>query len=75
MTYQEMKMIMRSNARLVKGLVNLLVDDAEQMCIDVDDFDLFSLEEALQEGKRTAQSLLSVIEELERDLLLVKRNA
>jgi hypothetical protein len=75
MTYQEMKMIMRSNARLVKGLVNLLVDDADQMCIDTEDFDLFSLEEAVFEGKRTAQNLLSTIDELERNLLLAKRNA
>lgn len=75
MNYQEMKMIMRSKARLASGLVNLLKDDTQQMCIDVDDFDMFSLGEAIREAKRTSQNLLDTINELERDLRLVKRDA
>lgn len=75
MTYQELKMIMRAKARLANGLVNLLKDDTEQMCIDVDDFDLFSLNEAIQEAKRTSQNLLDTVNELERDLKLAKRDA
>ena len=74
MTYQELKMIMRSNARLANGLVNLLKDDTEQMCIDVDDFDMYSLGEAIREAKRTSQNLLDTINELERCLRLVKRD-
>lgn len=74
MTYQELKMIMRSKARLANGLVNLLKDDTEQMCIDVDDFDMYSLGEAIREAKRTSQNLLDTINELERDLRLVKRD-
>lgn len=74
MTYQELKMIMRSKARLANGLVNLLKDDTEQMCIDVDDFDAFSLGEAIREAKRTSQNLLDTINELERDLRLMKRD-
>ena len=73
MNYQEHKMIMRSKARLANGLVNLLKDDTNQMCIDVDDFDMFSLGEAIKEAKRTSQNLLDTITELERDLRLVKR--
>ena len=73
MTYQELKMIMRSKARLANGLVNLLKDDTEQMCIDVDDFDIHSLGEAIREAKRTSQNLLDTINELERDLRIVKR--
>ena len=73
MEYQELKMIMRSKARLAKGLVNLLHDDAEQMCIDVDDFDMFSLGEAIGEAKRTAQNLLDTVNELERDIRIAKR--
>lgn len=75
MTHQEFKMIMRSKARLARGLVNLLADDTEQMCIDVEDFDIFSLEEAIGEAKRTTQNLLDTVRELERDLRLAKRDA
>lgn len=75
MTYQEIKMIMRAKARLADGLVNLLKDDTQQMCIDVDDFDMFSLGEAIREAKRTTQNLLDTITELERDLRLAKRDA
>lgn len=75
MDRQERKMIMRANARLANGLVNLLQDDTKQMCIDVDDFDLFSLGEAIREGKRTTQTLLDTINELERDMRSAKRDA
>ena len=73
MEYQELKMIMRAKARLANGLVNLLKDDTEQMCIDVDDFDMFSLGEAIREAKRTGQNLLDTVNELERDLRIAKR--
>lgn len=75
MEYNELKMIMRAKARLAKGLVNLLEDDTKQMCIDVDDLDLFSLGEAIREAKRTSQNLLDTINELERDMRLVKRES
>ena len=75
MNHQETKMIMRSKARLAAGLVNLLKDDTNQICIDVDDLDLFSLGEAIREAKRTTQTLLDTVVELERDLRLVKRDA
>lgn len=75
MNYQELKMTMRAKARLANGLVNLLKDDTEQMCVDVDDFDMFSLGEAIREAKRTSQNLLDTINELERDLRVVKRDA
>lgn len=74
MDYQELKMIMRSKARLASGLVNLLKDDTQQMCIDVDDLDMFSLAEAIREAKRTTQNLLDTVNELERDLRLMKRD-
>ena len=75
MDYQELKMIMRSKARFANGLVNLLKDDTKQMCIDVDDFDMFSLGEAIREAKRTSQNLLDTINDLERDLRSIKRDA
>lgn len=75
MDHQEMKMIMRAKARLANGLVNLLKDDTVQICIDVDDMDMFSLGEAIREAKRTTQNLLDTINELERDLRIFKRDA
>jgi PHD/YefM family antitoxin component YafN of YafNO toxin-antitoxin module len=75
MEYQELKMVMRAKARLANGLVNLLKDDTNQMCIDVDDFDMFSLEEAIREAKRTSQNLLDTIDDLERFLRLIKQDA
>ena len=74
MDYQEIKMVMRSKARLASGLVNLLRDDTEQICIDVDDLDVFSLTEAIREAKRTSQNLLDTINDLERDLRSMKRD-
>ena len=74
MDYQELKMILRSKARLANGLVNLLKDDTQQMCIDVDDLDMFSLGEAIREAKRTTQNLLDTVNELERDLRMMKRD-
>lgn len=74
MEYQELKMIMRAKARLASGLVNLLKDDTDQMCIDVDDFDMFSLGEAIREAKRTSQNLLDTVNDLERHLRLAKRD-
>ena len=75
MDYQEIKMVMRSKARLANGLVNLLKDDTEQMCIDVDDLDIFSLKEAIREAKGTAQHLLDTVNDLERDIRMLKRDA
>ena len=75
MNHQEFKMVMRGKARLARGLVNLLVDDTEQMCIDVDDLDMFSLGEAIREAKRTAQNLLDTVNDLERDVRVMKRDA
>ncbi len=75
MTYQELKMVMRAKAKLANGLINLLKDDTEQMCIDVDDFDMYSLGEAIREAKRTTQTLMDTIVDLERDLRVAKRDA
>lgn len=74
MDYQEIKMMMRAKARLANGLVNLLKDDTNQMCIDVDDLDMFSLSEAIREAKRTTQNLLDTVNDLERDMRLLKRD-
>ena len=75
MTHQEIKMVMRTKARLASGLVNLLKDDTQQICIDVDDLDMFSLGEAIREAKRTSRNLLTTIDELEQALHTIKQDA
>lgn len=75
MEHQELKIIMRANARLANGLVNLLKVDTEQLCTDVDKFDIFSLRKTIRETKNTAQALIDTVTELERDLRIAKRDA
>ena len=72
MDYQELKMVMRGKARLTKGLVNLLKDDAEHIYKDVTDFDAVHLEEDIREAKRTAQQLIDAVTDLEYYLYLAK---
>lgn len=74
MDYKELKMLMRGKARLARGLVNLLKDDTEQIYNDVNIFDVISLEEAINDTKRTTQQLMDAIIDLEYYLLLAKQN-
>lgn len=74
MDYQELKMVMRGKARLTKGLVNLLTDDAKHIYLDVNEFDVIQLEEDIREAKRTAQQLIDSITDLEYYLYLAKKD-
>lgn len=73
MDYKELKMLMRGKARLARGLVNLLKDDTEQIYNDVNLFDVISLEEAINDTKRTVQQLLDATTDLEYYLYLAKQ--
>lgn len=75
MDYKELKMIMRGKARLARGLVNLLKDDTEQIYNDVNIFDVISLEEAINDTKRTTQQLMDATTDLEYYLYLAKKDA
>jgi hypothetical protein len=75
MDYKELKLVMRGKARLARGLVNLLKDDTEQIYNDVNAFDVISLEEAIQDTKRTAQQLMDAATDLEYYLYLAKKDA
>lgn len=74
MDYKELKMLMRGKARLTRGLVNLLKDDAEQIYNDVNVFDIISLEEAIRDTKRTTQQLMDATTDLEYYLYLAKKD-
>lgn len=75
MDYKELKMLMRGKARLARGLVNLLKDDTEQIYNDVNVFDIISLEEAINDTKRTVQQLMDATTDLEYYLYLAKKDA
>ena len=68
----EIKMDMRKKAQHIRGLVNLLRDDADYICADTDDFDLVGLGESLREIKDTIQSVIDNVTELEYSVYLVK---
>lgn len=62
---QDAKIDMRRKARMIKGTVNLLVDDASYICSDADDFDLIGLGESIPEAKATVEKLIDHIADLE----------
>ena len=74
MDQRELKMVMRGKARLARGLVNLLKDDTEQIYNDVNVFDVISLEEAINDTKRTTQQLMDAVTDLEYYLYLAKKD-
>jgi len=75
MNDNELKIVVRSKARLAKGLVNLLKDDVDQIWNDVNAFDMVSLEETINDTKRTAQQLMNIAIELEYYHYLLKEDA
>lgn len=68
---QEVKLDMRRKARMIKGTVNLLVDDASYICADADDFDLIGLGESIPEAKATVEKLIDHIADLEYAVYLL----
>lgn len=74
MEYQELKLLMRSKARLARGFVNLLRDDAELIYGDVVKFDLGHLSEDIRELKQTATQLMDAVGDLEYCMHLAIRS-
>lgn len=72
MDNHELKLIMRGKARLAKGFVNLLKDDAECIYNDVNELHMEQLDEDIKELKRTAQQLIDVATDLEYYMYLAK---
>lgn len=72
---KNVKIAMRTKARNISGLVNLLKDDAVNLSADTNDFDLISLEESIRDAKSTLQMLTDNVTELEYSLYLCKRGA
>ena len=70
----DIKRDMKKKAHLIRGLVNLLKDDAEYICTDTDDLDLIALGESLHEVKDTIQRVIDNVMELEYSLYLIKQD-
>ena len=66
---------MRSTARLMKGLMNILFDDVERVSNEVDDCDIVNLKDSIQDAKGTLQCLLDNIVELEYAVYLSRRDS
>ena len=62
---QDAKIDVRRKARMIRGTINLLVDDASYICADADDFDLVGLRESIPEAKETVEKLIDHIADLE----------
>lgn len=71
---RNVKMEMKSRARMVSGLVNLLRDDAEQLTADTRDFDLICLEESVRDTKSTIQMLIDNVTEIEYLMYLSRKS-
>ena len=65
---------MRSKARLAKGLTNILLDDIDRVINDVDDCDVVSMKESIQDAKGTLQCMIDNLVELEYTMYLAKRS-
>lgn len=71
---RQVKMEMRKRAQTIRGLVNLLKDDADYIRVDADDFDLIGLNESIREMKDTVQQVIDNIMELEYSVYLAKKD-
>lgn len=69
------KMKMRKQARLSRGILNLLKDDLEMICSDTDEYNLIALDLSINEAKDTIQRLIDSIMDLEYSLYLLKTDS
>lgn len=70
MMKRDAKVDIRRKARMIRGTINLLVDDASYICADADDFDLVGLGESIPEAKATVEKLIDHIADLEYAIYL-----
>ena len=64
---------LRTKARKLKGLMNLLTDDIHNLNSDAEDYDLVYLPESITDVKETLQMFMDGIIELEYVLYLVNQ--
>lgn len=67
------KLEMKKKAHMIRGLANLLVEDANYICADASDFDLIGLGVSIEETKDTIQRVVDHLAELEYAVYLSKQ--
>ena len=72
--HENLKWDIRKRARLTRGLLNMLKDDIDCICIDADTNDLFTIGESIHEAKDTIQKMIDSIMELEYAVYTLKQN-
>lgn len=71
----DLRMDIRKRARLTRGLLNLLKDDIECICIDADTCDLLTIGESINEAKDTIQKIIDNVMELEYAVYVLKQDS
>ena len=69
----EIKRGIKSRARLLRGLTNVLQVDADYIWSDSSNYEILCLNESIREAKLTLQQVTDCITELEYMLYLLKR--
>lgn len=69
----DVKRDMRSRARLLRGLANVMQLDSDYIWTDANNFEMLSLSESLKEAKMTLEQMTDCLTELEYLLYLIKR--
>lgn len=69
----ENKLKMKKHARFASGLLNILKDDIALIRIDVEQNNMASLKESLEETKDTLQRIMDTIVELDYELYLAEQ--
>lgn len=70
---KQIKKEMKSRARMLRGLANVLQLDADYIWSDANHFDMIALNESLQEAKLTVQQISDCFAQLEYYAYLIKR--
>lgn len=70
----ENRMRMKKHARFASGLLNILKDDIALIRIDVEQGNMTSLKDSLDETKDTLQRILDTLVELDYELYLTEQN-
>lgn len=73
--HTDSKMKMRKQARLARGIVNLLIDDLDMICSDTDEYNLLALDISIKEAKDTIQRLIDNVMDLEYSVYLLKNDS
>ena len=71
---KKVKREMKTRTRLAQGLLTVLEDDLDQIVLDVDNGNMFTIDDSIKEAKNTIQKLTDDITELEYVLYLSKQD-